>query len=215
DKSSQSKRRQAVEKSQPTSTRGIQVKAGESIQLAIDRAQRGERVEVFPGTYHESVMVDKAGITLAGVQINGERPILDGQNKLGDAVQGSADHFLMEGFHIRNYTGNGVVNHRAKRVTYRDLIVENPGLYAIYPVECTDVLVEGCVVSGAKDAGIYVGQSREIVVRNNEVFHNVAGIEIENSVHALVVNNSTHHNTAGILVFLLPNGASKVGAHTR
>ena len=87
----------------------------------------------------------------------------------------------MEGFQIRNYAGNGVVNHRASRVTYRDLVVENPGLYAIYPVECTNVLVEGCVVSGAKDAGIYVGQSRDIIVRNNEVFHNVAGIEIENS----------------------------------
>ena len=71
------------------------------------------------------------------------------------------------------------------------------------------------MVSGAKDAGIYVGQSRDIIVRNNEVFHNVAGIEIENSVRALVANNSAHHNTAGILVFLLPNLPSKVGSHTR
>ncbi len=193
----------------------LTVKPGQSIQAAIDRARRGDRIEVLPSVYYQSVMVDKAGISLIGVQSNGERPILDGQNKLGDAVQGSADHFLMEGFSIRNYTGNGVVNNKASHVTYRDLIVENPGLYAIYPVECAGVLVEGCVVSGAKDAGIYVGQSREIVVRNNEVFHNVAGIEIENSVHALVSNNSAHHNTAGILVFLLPNNPSKVASHTR
>jgi cytochrome c peroxidase len=152
---------------------------------------------------------------LVGVQVNGERPILDGEAKRGDALQGSADDFLIQGFHIRNYTGNGVVNSRATGVTYRDLIVENPGLYGIYPVECKDVLVEACVVSGAKDAGIYVGQSRDIIVRNNEVFHNVAGIEIENSVNALVANNSAHHNTGGILVFLLPNNPSKVGSHTR
>src|SRR2546428_10664016 len=120
----------------------------------------------------------------------------------------------MEGFSIRDYTGNGVVNHRASQVTYRDLIVENPGLYAVYPVECTGVLVEGCVVSGAKDAGIYVGQSRDIVVRNNEVFHNVAGIEIEKSVRALVANNSAHHNTAGILGVLLANNPSKIASHT-
>lgn len=191
------------------------VKPGQSIQAAVDRAQSGDRVEVYPGVYTQSVMVDRAGISLVGVQINGERPILDGENKRGDAVQGSADHFLMQGFHIRNYTGNGVVNHRATHVTYRDLIVENPGLYAVYPVECTGVLVEGCVISGASDAGIYVGQSRDIIVRNNEVFHNVAGIEIENSLRALVVNNSAHHNTTGILVFLLPNAASKVASHTR
>ena len=191
------------------------VKPGQSIQAAVDRAQSGDRVEVYPGVYTQSVMVDKAGISLVGVHLNGERPILDGENKRGDAVQGSADHFLMQGFHIRNYTGNGVVNHRATDVTYRDLIVENPGLYAVYPVECTGVLVEGCVVSGASDAGIYVGQSRDIIVRNNEVFQNVAGIEIENSARAIVVNNSAHHNTTGILVFLLPNAASKVASHTR
>ncbi len=193
----------------------ITIKPGQSIQAAVDLAKRGDRIEVFPGIYHQSTMVDKSGISLIGVQVNGERPILDGEEKLGDAIQGSADDFLMQGFHIRNYTGNGVVNHRATHVTYRDLIVENPGLYAIYPVECKDVLVEGCVVSGAKDAGIYVGQSRDIIVRNNEVFFNVAGIEIENSVHALVANNSAHHNTGGILVFLLPNNPSKVGSHTR
>ncbi|MEO6336633.1 MAG: parallel beta-helix domain-containing protein, partial [Verrucomicrobiota bacterium] len=191
------------------------VKPGQSIQAIVDRAQNGDRIEVLPGLYHQSVVVDKAGISLIGVHVNGERPILDGQDKLGDAVQGSGDHFLIEGFHLRNYTGNGVVTHRANHVTYRDLVVENPGLYAVYPVECTDVLVEGCVVSGAKDAGIYVGQSRDIIVRNNEVFHNVAGIEIENSVRALVANNSAHHNTVGILVFLLPNNPSKVGSHTR
>ncbi len=198
-----------------TSAHTITVKPGESIQAAVDAAKNGDRIEVFPGVYHQSVMVDKAGISLVGVLVDGERPILDGENKLGDAIQGSADHFLMEGFSIRDYTGNGVVNHRASQVTYRDLIVENPGLYAVYPVECTGVLVEGCVVSGAKDAGIYVGQSRDIIVRNNEVFHNVAGIEIENSVRALVANNSAHHNTAGILVFLLPNNPSKEASHTR
>ena len=68
-----------------------------------------------------------------------------------------------------------------------------------------DVLVEGCVVSGAKDAGIYVGQSRDIIVRNNEVFHNVAGIEIENSTGADVYGNTAAGNTGGILVFNMPN----------
>lgn len=191
------------------------VKPGQSIQAAVDRAHSGDRIEVFPGIYPQSVVVDKAGISLIAIHVNGDRPTLDGQNKLADAVQGSGDHFLIEGFHIRNYTGNGVVNHRANHVTYRDLVVENPGLYAVYPVECVNVLVEGCVISGSKDAGIYVGQSRDIIVRNNEVFHNVAGIEIENSVRALVVNNSAHHNTVGILVFVLPNNPSKVGSHTR
>ena len=93
--------------------------------------------------------------------------------------------------------------------------MDNAGLYGVYPVECAGVLVEGCTVSGIADAAIYVGSSRDIVVRNNEVFNNVAGIEIENCVSALVTNNSAHHNTAGILVFVLPNNPSKIGTDTR
>jgi len=72
------------------------------------------------------------------------------------------------------------------------------------------VLVEDCKVSGARDAGIYVGQSRNIVVRRNEAFQNVTGIEIENSVNAIVEDNYVHNNTGGILVFLLPFNPSKV-----
>ncbi len=191
------------------------VAPGQSIQAAVDRAEAGDRVEVLPGVYHQTITVDRAGIELVGLSINGERPVLDGQGTLPDAVLGSAGDFTIQGFIIRHYTGNGIVVNKAKNVVFRDLVVEDAGLYAVYPVECDGVLVEGCVVSGAKDAGIYVGQSRNIIVRNNEVFNNVAGIEIENSVNALVTNNSAHHNTCGILVFLLPNGASKVSSHCR
>ena len=103
----------------------------------------------------------------------------------------------------------------ATGVVFRDLEVENTGLYGVYPVECKDVLVERVVVTGARDAAIYVGQSRDIVVRKNEVHDNVTGIEIENSVNALVEDNYAHDNTGGILVFLLPNNPSKVGSDTR
>jgi parallel beta-helix repeat protein len=59
-------------------------------------------------------------------------------------------------------------------------------------------------VVGASDAGIYVGQSRDITVRGNLVEFNVAGIEIENSRNALVTDNIATHNTGGLLVFDLP-----------
>ncbi len=141
--------------------------------------------------------------------------MLDGGGALADAVQSSADDLVVEGFVIRHFKGNGILASKASRVVFRDLIVDDAGLYGVYPVECSGVLVEGCTVSGISDAAIYVGSSRDIVVRNNEVFNNVAGIEIENCTAALVTNNSAHHNTAGILVFVLPNNPSKVGLDTR
>lgn len=205
----------AIAQNAPAAGMTLTVRAGQSIQAAIDRAQAGDRVEVYPGTYNEDLTVEKSGITLAGIEENGERPVLDGQSKLADAVQVSGSDFTIDNFIIVNYQGNGVVASKTKNVTFRNLTIDNAGLYGVYPVECDGVLVEGCVVSRISDAGIYVGQSKNIVVRNNEAFHNVAGIEIENSVNAVVSNNSAHHNTGGLLVFVLPNNPSKVGENCR
>ena len=191
------------------------VEPGQSIQAAVDRALPGDTIEVEPGRYKEQVLVDSDRITLRGKRQGEARAILDGENELTDAVIASGHGFTIEGFALRNYTSNGITVHGATKVAFRDLDIENTGLYGVYPVECKDVLVTGVRVSGIRDAAIYVGQSRDIVVRGNEVLKNVTGIEIENSVNALVEDNYAHDNTGGILVFLLPNNPSKVGSDTR
>jgi parallel beta-helix repeat protein len=191
------------------------VKAGGSIQRAVDAARPGDTIEVEPGTYEESVLVDVDRVTLRGLVRDGRRAVLDGGGALTDAVIASGHGFTIEGLALRNYTSNGITVQGATGVVFRDLVVENTGLYGVYPVECRDVLVEKVVVTGAKDAAIYVGQSANIVVRANEVHGNVTGIEIENSTGALVEGNYAHDNTGGILVFLLPNNPSKVGHDTR
>jgi len=76
-------------------------------------------------------------------------------------------------------------------------------------------LIEGSVAIGASDAGIYVGQSSQIIVRNSRAEYNVAGIEIENSYYADVYDNIASHNTGGILVFDLPNLPQQGGHHVR
>ena len=88
------------------------------------------------------------------------------------------------------------------------------GAYGIYPVQTSNVLIEDSVAIGASDAGIYVGQSNNVVVRNNRAEFNVAGIEIENTIGADVYGNLATNNTGGILVFNLP-GLSQIGEGTR
>ena len=90
---------------------------------------------------------------------------------------------------------------------------ETNGAYGLYPVQCQNVLIEYSVSIGASDAGIYVGQSKDIIVRYSEAFDNVAGIEIENSINAEVYENHTHGNTGGILVFDLPDLVQKKGGN--
>lgn len=89
------------------------------------------------------------------------------------------------------------------------------GAYGIYPVSCKGVIIDGCVAIGASDAGIYVGQSYDVTVRNCTVRHNVAGIEIENCVNADVYNNTATENTGGILVFDLPELPLKRGRNIK
>jgi cytochrome c peroxidase len=208
DKSDKSDESDRTDKRTPP--RIVTVRPGQSIQEAVDKAGRNGIVRIYPGTYHENVLVIHHGVTIEGIIQNGKRPVLDGKNLLPDAIAALGNHFTVQNLEIRNYQGNGVVVHKARNVTFRNLRVHNTGLYGVYPIECDGVLVEKCVVSGVRDAGIYVGQSRNIIVRQNEAFQNVTGIEIENSVNALVEDNYVHHNTGGILVFLLPFNPSKV-----
>jgi parallel beta-helix repeat protein len=77
------------------------------------------------------------------------------------------------------------------------------------------VLIDKVTVKGASDAGIYVGQSKNIIVRNSRAEFNVAGIEIENSMNADVFDNVATHNAGGILVFDLPNLPQMGGHSTR
>ncbi|MBS0398682.1 MAG: cytochrome-c peroxidase, partial [Proteobacteria bacterium] len=56
----------------------LTVKPGQSIQDAVRKAQPGDTVQVMPGTYAETVYIDKDDIALVGVIHGGDWPILDG-----------------------------------------------------------------------------------------------------------------------------------------
>ncbi|HQR49687.1 MAG TPA: hypothetical protein PL152_10140, partial [Steroidobacteraceae bacterium] len=85
------------------------VKDGESIQAAVKAASAGTIIRVMPGTYHETVYVDKDDIRIIGVIDAGRRPVLDGEGKLNDAVLYSGNNFVVENLTIRNYKGNGIM----------------------------------------------------------------------------------------------------------
>ncbi len=89
------------------------------------------------------------------------------------------------------------------------------GAYGLYPVQCERVLIDGCEAIGASDAGIYVGQSHQVIVRNSLAYRNVAGIEIENTTMADVHNCEVYENTGGILVFDLPDLPKEKGGNVR
>ncbi len=140
--------------------------------------------------------------------------ILDfgGQQGGDQGIYDNANGFTLEDLTVQDTFGDAVKVEGATGVTFQRVHVlwtssdmPNHGAYGLYPVQCTNVLMQDCKVEGASDSGIYVGQSNEIVVRRNTVSTNVAGLEIENSHDADVYSNTAVNNTAGIMVFALPN----------
>lgn len=192
----------------------LTIKAGESIQAAVNRARPGDTIEVLPGVYREEVKIDLDNITLRGIadaKATPMRPVFEGDGKLSDAVINTGSNFVIENFDVQHYIANGIVAQHARNVTFRNLKIDTTGLYGVYPVSCTGVEIDRCVATGIADAALYVGQSRDIRVHDSEAYANVTGIEIENSINAVVENNFVHDNAGGLLVFVLPNNVSKVG----
>ncbi|MCL6267054.1 parallel beta-helix domain-containing protein [Flagellimonas myxillae] len=193
-----------VAQSQEFNGQIIEVKNGSSIQDAVKKANPGDLIRVFPGTYSENVYIDKDDISLQGVVINGEWPTLDGNKEINDAFLYSGNGILIENFKIINYKGNGVMGQAGNNFVIRNNWIIDTGVYGIFPQYGKNGLIEHNVLSEIEDAAIYVGMCDNVDVLHNEVFDNVAGIEIENSRHCLVENNYAHMNTGGILAFVTP-----------
>lgn len=192
-------------------------------QAAVLAARPGTTI-VFPAGRHvfdDEFVINTSHITIAGHGMN--NTILDfGQQQSGaQGVLSYGDHFTMQDIAVVDPAGDGVRAEGVDGVTFRRVRVEwstssgDNGGYGLYPVMSDNVLIEDSVVKGASDAGIYVGQSENIIVRRNVVERNVAGIEIENSKYADVHDNWTAYNTAGILIFDLPNLVRQGGRNTR
>jgi parallel beta-helix repeat protein len=187
--------------------------AGARLQEALILAAPGDVIELGEGrfTLTDGLSLDVDGVTVRGAGM--DETVLDftGQQGAGEGLLVTSDNVTLRDFAVENPKGDGIKSKGADNIIYHAIRVEwtggpkaTNGAYGIYPVESTGVLVTGSKVSGASDAGIYVGQSRDITVRGNIVTFNVAGIEIENSRNALVENNAASRNTGGLLVFDLP-----------
>ncbi len=206
----------------------IEVTAGanaqEKLQEALILAEEGDIIALSAGKY---ILTDGLSLDVNGVTIKGlgeDKTILDftDQKGSGEGLLVTSDDVFLTGFAIENSKGDGIKSKGADQIVISKVRVEwtggpNPenGAYGIYPVESKNILVDGVQVYGASDAGIYVGQSQNIIVRYSIVKHNVAGIEIENCYGADVYQNLATENTGGILVFDLPDIPQQGGRDVR
>ena len=196
--------------------------AQERLQAALIEAAPGDTVRLAPGRFEltDGLSLDVARVTVRGAGRDATVLSFRNQKGAGEGLLVTSDDVVLRDFAVEDTKGDGIKSKGADRIVYHNLRVEwtggpkeTNGAYGIYPVSSTDVLVDRVLVRGASDAGIYVGPSKNIVVRQSVAERNVAGIEIENSFNADVHGNTARHNTGGILVFDLPN-LPQMGGHT-
>lgn len=176
-------------------------------------ARPGDVIEVPAGryTFDRSLSLRVDNVTLRGAGQDKSVLSFKGQKAGAEGLLVNADHFTIENLAIEDAKGDGLKINEAEHITIRGVRVEwtggpktSNGGYGVYPVRTRNVLIEDTVAIGASDAGIYVGQSVDVIVRNSRAEYNVAGIEIENTINADVYGNVATNNTGGILVFNMP-----------
>jgi parallel beta-helix repeat protein len=196
----------------------------ESLQQQLIQAQPGDIIEIKAGVHEmsRSLSLNVSGVTIRGA--GRDSSILSFKNQMqgAEGLIVAADDFVIEDLAIEDTVGDALKINESNNVIVRRIRTEwtggalsSNGAYGIYPVQSNNILIDDVVVIGASDAGIYVGQSSQIIVRNSRAEYNVAGIEIENSTFADVYNNIATNNTGGILIFDLPNLPIQGGRNTR
>lgn len=198
--------------------------ANADLQKLLIEAKAGDVIEIGEGRFDftDPLSLDVDNVTIKGAGQDKTFISFKGQTAAGEGLLITSDGVTVTGFTMEDPKGDGIKSKGSDTISFKDLKVvwtggplATNGAYGVYPVESKNVLVDGVTVSGASDAGIYVGQSDNIIVRNSRAEYNVAGIEIENSTNADVHDNVATHNAGGILVFDLPDLPKKGGHSTR
>ena len=194
-----------------------------ALQLRLLNAKPGDVIEIPAGRidFQRGLSLNVDGVTIRGAGM--DQTILSFKQQVAGAegLLVSANDFTIEDLAIEDTKGDALKINEGKNIIIRRVRTEwtngpdeRNGAYGIYPVQTENTLIEECVAIGASDAGLYVGQSRNVVIRNSRAEYNVAGIEIENTIDADVYGNVATNNTGGILVFNLPDLAQR-GERTR
>lgn len=195
-----------------------------TITEAVSLVAEGGLVLVEPGTYRESVTVDKTGVTVRGTDRGGV--VIDGEGLRPNGIQVIADGVRIQNLTVVNHTFNGVLvtgMHDAngaqahnldgyskldpeqfpplQRFEVANVTASNNGLYGIYSFNAQHGVIRDNYASGSADSGYYVGQCADcdILVTGNVAENNAIGYENANASDSVViVGNRFSNNRVGL-----------------
>jgi len=146
------------------------VNAGQSIQAAVNAARSGQTICVRGGVYVEQVQLKPASAGITLMAYPGERPVIDGQNRVPVVTQQNkfpglihitGSNIIVDGFEVRNGTMRGiVVGQPASSTPIQNVIVRNNFVHTNKEV--------GLVVTGTSTT-----YARNILIERNVVYNNL------------------------------------------
>ena len=209
------------------------VHPGESIQDAVDAAHRGDTVVVTAGTYYQTVVVQKNGLTLrARGHVTLAPPLrrrmasVTPTTKLVGICVVPADldpdeftytfrvrGVTIDGFKVAGF-GDGVLGFGTRNLHVRGVFaVDNEG-YGVASFDGIGSRIVWNSATGSDVAGIYVGDSprADAIVKHNRTWNNQFGFFVRHTHDVTLKHNHTWKNCIGAL--LLDDGSPGAAATT-
>ncbi|MFB6989887.1 nitrous oxide reductase family maturation protein NosD [Streptomyces sp. NPDC056178] len=212
------------------------VRPGQSIQKAVDAAQPGDTVVVLPGTYRESVLITKAGLTLRGSGDNTvirpaakSAPSADACVKAGSGIcvlgrsGRTVDGVTIDSLALSGFKKNGVWASWTDRLSVRRVTSEHNGVWGIAQERSTRGVFTGNTARANGDAGIFVANTvdeeggatdtRGTELQDNTLTNNRVGFTARRVRNLSVHDNTFAGNCSGVFV-VGDEGRPQAGAMT-
>ena len=172
-----------------------------TLQLAIARAQPGDSIVLAAGTYPGGNVVPPAkhDITIRGADRN--EVVFDGVNQRRHGIEVHADGVSVLNLSAHDFRLNGLYWEGADRYHASYVTVWNVGGYGIYAEDGEEGMVDHAYVSGAADAGYYVGECKpcRATISNVVAALSAVGYSGTNATGVVIRDSLWDRNGAGIL----------------
>ncbi|MGX1268462.1 right-handed parallel beta-helix repeat-containing protein [Streptomyces phaeoluteigriseus] len=197
------------------------VRAGQSIQKAVDAAAPGDTVLITPGTYRESVTVTTPGLTLRGVgrgvviqPAAGKAAGTCAAGGNGICVVGTEEHKVedvtLASLTVTGFTRSGVYATATDRLTVRNVTAVKNGVWGIAQEGSVRGLFRGNTARDNGDAGLFLANTVNAekgatdtdgtLVEHNRLEGNRIGVTVRRLRNLTVAGNHLSGNCAGVFV---------------
>ena len=162
----------------------VRVRSGDSVQAAVDAVEPGGTVLVAPGTYTETVVIEKP------LRLVSEAGFAE------TIIQADQSQFTWAGLPREKYLVGAINVRNTKDVTVDGFTLLN-ALEGLWVSASRYVLVQNCMSCGHQSSGYYFWGSQDVTLLHSEGSGNAVGVYQGGSVNISILNNLFTGNVGG------------------